>query len=356
MSGTSLDAVSTVIVEFEDEKFKVVGFYDKPIDGTLKQQLLDLIFKPITIEQYCDLEQLFTENIVEAVSSLLQKYSLTADSITAIGCHGQTIWHRPKTAKQSGITLQMGNHNYITERTNITTVADFRRRDIAAGGQGAPLAPAFHKKLLADLPNAAILNIGGIANISLYRDDGKFIGFDSGPGNMLIDILAKRHLDKNYDDNGSWAKTGQVDEQLLQNMLANDYFAKQPPKSTGRELFNESFIERYANNRNISPTNLQATILQLTVESVAAAIPSSITTIYVCGGGSQNQYLMQKLQQRLQRLDVFTTEQLGISPNLMECLAFAWLARQTLKHKPANIPTVTGALAARILGTICYNK
>ena len=352
MSGTSMDAIDAVAIDISNNKVSVLGHCQQSISPQIKQQLLATVFQPITLEQLCRLDQKMAELFAYAIKGLLAHCRIDSSEIIAVGSHGQTVWHSPKTSETPATTLQIADSNLITEITGITTIADFRRRDIAAGGQGAPLAPKFHHYLAGDRDCVAFVNIGGIANISLI-EDGNCIGFDCGPGNMLLDIWTQKNLNTTFDNNGEWALQGEVQSEILQQMLQHPYFKQDPPKSTGRELFNLAFIENYAKNLAVKPEDLQATLLQLTVQSIASAIPTHFKQVFICGGGVNNTALMQQLQQQLTTAKMSTTSELGIDPQQLECVAFAWFADRTLNGLTSNLPSVTGAKQQRILGTIC---
>ena len=275
----------------------------------------------------------------------------TAAAVRAIGCHGQTVRHRP----ERGYTVQIGNAALLAELTGIAVVADFRSRDIAAGGQGAPLVPAFHARAFAAThEERAILNLGGIANLTVLRRDAPPLGFDTGPGNCLMDHWAERHLGRPYDENGAWAAEGTVDAALLERMLGEAYFSTRPPKSTGRELFRAAWLEGMlrpgANARDV-----QASLLELTAASVARAIlehAGGARRVIACGGGTCNTALMRSLERRLAPRPVESSDRYGLPAQLVEAAAFAWLAQQALERRGGNLPSVTGAKGSRILGAI----
>ncbi len=356
MSGTSIDAIDAALVDFSGQP-ELVTTHSHPIDSKLRQQLLMLsqgCHNELTMMLMLDhqLGNLFAE----ATMKLLKKAGVNATEIRAIGSHGQTVRHYP----ESHYSLQIGDANLIAEHTGITTVADFRRRDLAAGGEGAPLVPAFHNAVFHDKQqNRVIVNIGGIANITYLPASPQDVvnGFDTGPGNMLMDGWAMRHLKQPFDENGAWGKQGEVDQVLLDQMLQDAFFMQPSPKSTGREHFNIEWLERQleTHSTSLSAASVQATLCQLTATSIAQAIteycPDAQAT-FVCGGGAHNQTLMRMLQAALPSHTVETTEPLGISPDWVEAIAFAWLAKQTLEGKPGNLPAVTGASHPVVLGAI----
>lgn len=356
MSGTSLDGVDAALVAFDGDNCQLQNTHFLPYPDEVKSQLLAL-HKPENNELEaasilgCRLADLYDETTNE----LLKKAKKTAADISAIGCHGQTIRHRPEL----GFTLQIGNNALLAELTNITVVGDFRSRDIAAGGQGAPLVPAFHQALFADKhKNRAIVNIGGIANITYLGKDGSVIGFDSGPGNMLIDSWTKLKTGKDYDANGAWAASGAVIDSLLANMLAEPYFALPPPKSTGRDLFNDDWLKQHQLYPHLRPQDVARTLTALTAQSIADALKKcgDVDEVYLCGGGAHNKLLFDALQSNIHEASaastLSTTKDLGIDVDWVEAVAFAWLAKQCLSNQPGNLPEVTGAKGTRILGAI----
>jgi anhydro-N-acetylmuramic acid kinase len=356
MSGTSLDGIDAALVAFENEKCTLQSTQFLPYPEELKIALLAL-HKPQNneLETACILGLRLAHLYAETTKALLKKAKVKAAEISAIGCHGQTIRHRPEL----GFSLQIGNNALLTELTNISVVGDFRCRDIAAGGQGAPLVPAFHQALFADKQkNRAIVNIGGIANITYLGKNGDVLGFDSGPGNMLIDSWTKLKTGKDYDANGAWAATGMVIESLLTNMLAEPYFALPPPKSTGRDLFNDDWLKQHQLYPHLRPHDVARTLTALTSQSICDALNKcgDVDEVYLCGGGAHNQLLFDDLQTNIHATSgaaiLSTTKALGIDVDWVEAVAFAWLAKQTLENKPSNLPAVTGAKGLRVLGAI----
>ncbi|WP_422132640.1 anhydro-N-acetylmuramic acid kinase [Endozoicomonas sp. ALD040] len=364
MSGTSLDAIDAVLVEFEDSisrhspsgNCRQLQALSHPLPENLREQLLALTLPgPDEIERMALAEPAFARESADAVRRLLEQANVDSNQISAIGSHGQTIRHRP----EKGFTLQIGDPGLIAELSGITVVADFRRRDVAAGGQGAPLVPAFHHAVFSNpVLDRVILNIGGMSNISLLPADHKkaVIGFDTGPGNVLIDYWCQQHLNQKFDANGQWASSGSVDDQLLNAMLNDSYFSEVPPKSTGRERFNPGWLESHLRNfSGLQPQNVAATLTLLTAKTIALDIcqyAPSAKELLVCGGGANNKQLMKLIEDELDPLSVATTTSLGIAPEWVEAVAFAWLARQTLSGKPGNLPAVTGAAGERVLGAI----
>lgn len=361
MSGTSLDGVDAALCSFNTGSFEQSAFKDgacqlKDTQFLAYPESLKAALLALHMPQHNELESSsllgcrLAHLYADAVNGLLKKAKVKAADISAIGCHGQTIRHRPEL----GFTLQIGNHALLAELTNISVVGDFRSRDIAAGGQGAPLVPAFHQAIFASADkNRAIINIGGIANISYLPKNGKVLGFDSGPGNMLLDSWTKLKISKDYDKDGAWAATGVVLQTLLSAMLAEPYFGLPPPKSTGRDLFNDHWLKQHQLYPHLRPQDVARTLVALTAHSIYDAIAQlDVDEIYICGGGAHNTLLMNSLQELLGGKLLSKTEALGVNVDWVEAVAFAWLAKQTLNNKPSNLPEVTGAKGARILGAI----
>ena len=291
------------------------------------------------------------------VHELLAGARVPASSVTAIGAHGQTVRHRPQELDGTGYTVQLNQPALLAELTGIDVVADFRSRDVAAGGQGAPLAPFFHQALFAQ-PGISIgvLNIGGISNLTVLRADGSMLGFDCGPGNALMDGWCQQHLSKEYDSEGSWAAGGKVLPQLLQSLRAEAYFARMPPKSTGRDLFNRPWLEARLQGFELSaPQDVQATLTELTAMACAADVQRHeprLARLIVCGGGALNTHLMRRLQSLLGGIGVISSAEAGLPPLQVEAAAFAWLARKTVRREKLELQSTTGARGARILGCL----
>jgi len=307
----------------------------------------------ISLEQVGHLDTALGQAFADAVSAFLAKNGINPSHVRAIGSHGQTVRHNPHGDQP--FTLQLGDANIIAERSGITTVADFRRRDVAAGGQGAPLVPAFHQSLFSDSSkNLAVINIGGIANVTLLPGSGSVTGFDTGPGNGLMDAWCQRHWQLAYDENGSKASLGQVDSQLLERLLSNPWLQLPPPKSTGRDVFHLEWLDYQLQGLALSPETVLRTLNAFTAHTIATAVlanGSRIDETYVCGGGVHNTLLMKCLQELLP-CTVKSTESVGVDPDYVEAMAFAWLAKQCLDGKPGNLVEVTGAAGPRILGAI----
>lgn len=367
MSGTSLDAIDAVIVDFSDtRKPRLIASKPYPIPPNLKSELLALTQAGDNeIERMGRADRLLGSVFAKAVNDLLKTADLRADQIAAIGSHGQTIRHRPASeteASTTAFTLQIGDPNTIALETGITTVADFRRKDIAAGGQGAPLAPALHAQLFgSDKANRAVINIGGMSNITYLPIEGEVLGFDTGPGNVLMDAWINLHQGAAFDNDGRWAAQGTVIPALSAHLLALPFFNALGTVSTGREDF---CLEMLQGALNALPElakekaeNIQATLLEFTACAIAkglaqAAQEEVIDQVYICGGGAFNQQLMQRLAVLLAPAKLSTTQDLGIPPEWVEGVAFAWLAKQTLNHLTGNLPSVTGAKRDLILGGV----
>src|SRR5512139_2939159 len=354
MSGTSLDGVDAVLAEIGPVgEIRILHSRYLPYTDSLRSQLLALHApQPDEIHLAACAANTLARLYAEAVGGALE--GIDPGSVHAVGCHGQTLRHRPA----DGYTLQIGNAALLAELTGITVVADFRSRDIAAGGQGAPLVPAFHAHTLRHSGiHRVIANIGGIANITDLPTDGTVRGWDTGPGNMLLDAWIKRHRGDHYDRDGAWATSGTLQVGLLAVLTDHPYLQSPPPKSAGREQFNLEWLDTALARlgRGIDPADVQATLLEFTAMSLTDAVSrecGGAQELYVCGGGAHNGTLMQRIGARLSGIKVATTAALSVDPDWVEALAFAWLARQTLHHAPGNLPAVTGARGERILGAI----
>lgn len=362
MTGTSMDAIDFILADFETPQPQLKNALSLPIPTDLRTNLKTLC-TPGDNELHRMYEADYALGLlfVDGIQALLDKANLLPSQICAIGCHGQTIRHMPEAS--SPYTVQIGNPNMIAEITGITTIADFRRRDLVRGGQGAPLVPAFHQAIFSDSQPRVIVNIGGMANITILPSDRSqpILGFDTGPGNVLLDHWIFQQLGKAYDLDGQWAKSGNVVSALLAQLLADPYFARPIPKSTGREYFNSQWLQTALVQlaKQPKPEDVQATLLVVTVESIARAIEqysNEATDVIVCGGGAYNTYLMHCLQAALPTQKVSTSAAFGVEPSLVEAFAFAWLARQTMHRKAGNIPSVTGASRPVILGGIYWGN
>lgn len=353
MSGTSLDGVDGVLVDFWAGAARTMSAAYVPFPDDLRAELMALqAASPNELEREALAANRLAQLYAQCVAEILAPTDMKAADVRAVGVHGQTIRHRPEL----GFTRQTNNPALLAELCGIDVIADFRSRDIAAGGQGAPLVPAFHQALFGQQGKTRVLaNIGGIANISILKSDTT--GFDTGPGNVLMDAWIGRHLGKPYDDNGAWAATGAVIQSLLDAMLQDPYFALPAPKSTGRDLFHMDWLRHHlAAYPHAAPQDVQATLLQLTAISLADAITAHAPrtdAVYVCGGGAYNSVLMQAISRRLgENIKVASTDALGVPPNRMEALAFAWLAFRFNERQAGNLPAVTGAKGERVLGAL----
>lgn len=350
MSGTSLDGVDAALVDFEVLPGRLVAHHFVPFPEDVRAEALALCAPgPDELDRAGALANRVAALYAEAVEALLAQAS--RPQVVAVGAHGQTVRHRP----ERGYTVQLLNAALLAERTGLRVVADLRSRDIAAGGQGAPLVPAYHAACFASTDrHRVIANIGGIANVTDLAPGRAVRGFDTGPGNALLDLWAQEHLGSRYDAGGAWAASGRVAETLLAAMLEETYFSFLPPKSTGRERFHRGWLDRF-DLRGQAPQDVQATLAALTARSIAAAVRRDCTgaeEVLACGGGAHNATVMRELAAALPGVRVATTASVGIDPDWVEAMAFAWLAREALAARPGNLPSVTGAAGPRVLGAI----
>lgn len=355
MSGTSLDGLDIALVEQDAGTCRLLATHFVAMPEPLRRQLLALCQSgQDELRRSALAEQEWAAIAATGIQAMLRQANVEPRSVRAIGSHGQTVRHEPAEA----FTVQIGHPPLLAELTGITVVSDFRRRDMAAGGQGAPLVPAFHETLFQNPERSrALVNIGGISNLTLLPPDLGVSGFDCGPGNVLMDAWIDRHQGKRYDANGEWAASGEVDEQLLGILLSEPYFSLRGPKSTGRELFNLTWLDEQLRRLDsaLPAQDVQATLLELTARSIANALTVSqpdTEELLVCGGGAHNEALIKRLQQLLPAGAVDTTERYGVSPDWMEAMAFAWLAHACLEGIPGNRASVTGARGPRVLGAI----
>jgi anhydro-N-acetylmuramic acid kinase len=360
MSGTSLDGIDAVVAAFDSLNTcappRLLGHRHEPFAAALRAVLLDLqAGGQDDIHRAGQAGVALARQLSAVVLGLLADCGLTAGDVAAIGVHGQTIRHQPAL----GFTVQLNAPALIAETCGIDVVADFRARDIAAGGQGAPLVPAFHAMVFSGPTACAVLNVGGIANLSglpslaAQARGEPVLGFDCGPGNVLLDLWIKRHQHLDFDAGGQWAASGSVDEDLLTRLLDEPYFAQLPPKSTGRDLFHGAWLDAKLQGFAVNTQNVQASLAELTAVSAMQAVARHLPTserIWVCGGGAYNTDLMTRLQRHAGGRAVVSTERMGVDPQHVEALAFAWLARQHCHRLPANLPSVTGAQGTRVLG------
>lgn len=359
MSGTSLDGIDAVLVDFSTTPPNLISSHIEAIAPLLRAELLALSLPGDNeIDRMGEVDSAFADNQVKAIQALLVKTDIDISQVKAIGSHGQTIRHRPNF--QRPFTLQIGDPNRMAEQLNCTVVADFRRRDMAAGGEGAPLVPAFHEWLFqVTSHHRMVINIGGIANVTVLDRDQSIeaLGYDTGPGNVLMDYWTQTHLDQPCDLNGQWADSGQCHPQLLEQLMETAYLKQAYPKSTGRELFNGPWLEQQLQllATDVKPADVQTTLLEFTARTIAQAVQQhklEPLDIFICGGGADNPALMARLRALLTPHRVSRTDELGIPSAWLEACAFAWLAKQCLEAKPGNLPAVTGAKGRRILGAI----
>ena len=359
MSGTSLDGIDAALVEFKQDSFSLIETHQHTIPVKLYNTLKELVLD----QSNCSVDTLGEADaelgtvFAEATKVLLNKTDIPASAITAIGSHGQTIRHRPDA--EHPFTLQIGDANKIAHLTGITTVADFRRRDMAAQGEGAPLAPAFHNAFFrTSQENRAVVNIGGIANITFLpaNKSNACQGFDTGPGNMLMDAWINLHKNKNFDQDGQWAAQHDADKQLVQQLMQDDFISQTPPKSTGREHYNLHWLQQQLKHFNaLSAGCVQASLCEFTAQSIQLALTNyaeNIDSLIICGGGAHNSHLMSLLQQQLHDINIQNSDHYGLHPDWVEAVAFAWLAKQTMNRLPGNLPEVTGANKSVVLGSI----
>lgn len=352
MSGTSLDGIDTALVEFSNKQTKLRSTHYQAYDPAIKNALLALHIPDANeLHQAQLIGNELARLYATATASLLQKSNVSPNQVRAIGCHGQTIRHRP----EHGYTLQLGNAALLAESSGITVVSDFRSRDIAAGGQGAPLVPAFHDHVMRHpTTHRVIVNIGGISNLTNLQPGHPTTGFDCGPGNLLMDAWIAQHRGDAYDKNGAWAASGRSIPALLKILLNEPFLHATPPKSSGRDLFNMDWLNSKLHGDE-NPTDVQATLLMLSGHAIADAIQRFCTgaeEIYLCGGGAHNVALVQHLQASLPSCRIKTTDTLGLAADWLEAIAFAWLAQQAMHGRCANLPAVTGARHPCILGAI----
>ncbi len=356
MSGTSVDGIDAALVDFSAGQPRLVRSYCQPWPTRLHRALLDTRkLKDDELDSLGELDIQTGHAFAQAAHALLEIADVAATAITAIGSHGQTIRHRPQALRP--FSLQIGNAQTIADDIGVAVVSNFRNADMAVGGQGAPLAPAFHAAVFhhAD-QHRTVVNIGGIANLTLLpaHDSHSIIGFDSGPGNNLMDAWMQHNNGVAYDSHGDWARSGTINRDLLQRLLEDPYFRITPPKSTGFEYFCLDWLAQF-NPAALRAEDVQATLAELTACSIARTVTqyaAQTQLVLICGGGAHNTYLMQRLQVNLQHCTIATTETSGVHPDWVEAMAFAWLARQTVHGLPGNLPSVTGARAAVILGQI----
>ncbi len=356
MSGTSMDGIDAVVVRFDDAAVDIVATHSQPYPQELKAALLSAIRQPLSVELDTDgnLHRQIGQCFSEAAQLVIAKSGLARSDIEAIASHGQTLRHQPDADEP--FSLQIGDADIISRQTGITTVANFREADISVGGQGAPLVPPFHDWLLrSETTHRVVVNIGGISNVTvLPANADPVIGFDTGPGNGLMDAWIRQHKNVSYDSNGEWAASGSTSAELLEAMLLDPYFSLPAPKSTGFEYFNLDWLAQFDCGQ-YDAADIQATLCELTARSIALSIANyapQTEELFVCGGGSHNAELMRRLQSSMSTASCATTQSVGLDPDWIEAIAFAWLAMRTLNGQTGNLPSVTGASREVVLGDI----
>jgi len=358
MSGTSADGIDLALVDFSVNKINLVASYYQAYDDNTHQQITNLYQTQLNeIDLAFSLDVVLAQQFAQAINNLLKQEQLTTSDIIAIGNHGQTIRHRPNKEMNvaAPFTLQIGCCQTLATLVNIRVIGQFRRKDMVLGGQGAPLVPAFHRALFPqDSEDVFVVNIGGIANITYLPSDKKqnIIGFDTGPGNALMDNWYQKHQSGRYDVDGNWAKSGVINDLLLNQMLGDNYFKKNAPKSTGREYFNHAWLAHYLSHSTLSPADIQATLTALTCHSICQQIThlSTKSNVYLCGGGTFNTHLTNQLKQSLNHHNVMNSDIINIDSDALEAMAFAWFAFAFDKKIIGNIPAVTGASKEVVLG------
>ena len=356
MTGTSMDAVDTVLVEIPvGGKTRLAASHDYPLPDTLRQKIISACSSEASSPQdFASLDDELAETYAMCVQSLLEQTEIRADEIRAIGSHGQTIRHCPDC--QPPYTIQLGNGERLLDLTGITTVNNFRQDDLNAGGQGAPLAPLFHHHLFAQPDKTLVgINLGGIANISILHADGQITGFDTGPANTLMDKWIERHQGVRYDQDARWAQSGQISSSLLENLLSEPWLSRKPPKSTGPELFNLQWLDRHLAGLDIDPADVQLSLCEYTAITLTDAISHyapDCEKAVICGGGAYNPLLIDRIKHHLPNTSLVNSENYGIAPEWVEACMFAWLAYRTMNGLPGNVPAVTGASHEVVLGTI----
>ncbi len=351
MSGTSLDGVDIVLCKINANSCELIHSAEYPFDSELKSDILTAINSPVSLKTIGEIDTRLGDLYNECLCAFIRHNEIESQNVRAIGLHGQTMWHEPNG--RYPFSMQLGNANKLTEHTGISVVSDFRQKDIALGGQGAPLTPAFHKEIFSKLgKNTSVVNIGGMANITLLAD--KLIGYDTGAGNVLMDSWISQKKKVAYDKGGTWASSGHVNAELLESMLSEPYFAKEAPKSCGRELFNEEWLQKQLKEFPfVIDEDVQATLLELTALTIANEVKKTKTELLiVCGGGAKNDALMKKLRVELKDIEVSPSDKYGISGDFMEAMAFAWLAYKRVHKQTVDIKSVTGARENSILGCI----
>ncbi|MDD5157687.1 anhydro-N-acetylmuramic acid kinase [Sulfurimonas sp.] len=351
MSGTSLDGLDIVLCNVTSNSCELIFSAEYPFDAKLKEDILNAINGQTTLRVIGQIDARLGKLYANATTAFMTHNNIKKESVRAIGLHGQTLWHEP--FGEYPFSMQLGNANILTAQTGVSVVSDFRQKDVALGGQGAPFAPAFHQEMFSKLARkVAVINIGGFSNITILGEN--LIGYDSGTGNVLMDLWIFKRKNKTYDKNGEWASSGHVDANLLNKMLSDPYFQKEPPKSTGREYFNEKWLEKKLEGfGHLIDEDIQATLLEFTAETIVSEVKkSSADLAIICGGGVKNIALMQKLRAYLRDIEVSPSNKYGVNSDFMEAMAFAWLAYKRIHKESVNLKSVTGARENSILGCI----
>jgi anhydro-N-acetylmuramic acid kinase len=346
MSGTSLDGVDVVLCEIDNSDCTLISSLEYPIPLELKSDILMMIESRSTLEAQGEIDHRLGLLFTQAVGALLIRENIDANSIKAIGLHGQTLWHAP--TGEHPFSMQLGDPNIVSAKTGIAVVTDFRRKDIALGGQGAPFAPAFHEFIFNNINGSvSVMNIGGMANITVLSE--KLIGYDTGCGNVLLDMWVAEHLGINYDENGEWARTGSVDYGLLDRMISDDYFNEPYPKSTGREKFNKAWLQGYLSGHTHNPEDVQRTLLELTALSISnEVLKFNPDVTLLCGGGAKNVFLVERIKALMPNVEVA----IATNADYIEAMTFAWLAYKRMHNEKVNLKDVTGASDNAVLGGI----
>ncbi len=353
LTGTSMNSLDAAIFDFQPPQPKLLAAHALPFPDTLRDKLQNLVLNPHGLREYALVEHALSRCMAQSIHQVLKDSGLSAAQIAAAGVHGQTLLHQ--TRETPKLTLQLLDPNVISHLCEMPVVSDFRRRDLANEGEGAPLAPLLHEQLFrSTTENRAVVNIGGIANVTLLPTEGKITGFDSGPGGGLLDEWSQLHLDELFDCEGQWARTGTVQPDLLDAMLKDPYFSQEPPKSTSREYFNRPWLESLIDSYPTPPQDVQTTLTELTARSIAFALQSTATPcerILLCGGGARNTYLTERIAEHASA-PVEVTDTYGLDVEWVECCLFAWLARQRMHGKAVDLTAITGSRQAAVLGAI----
>jgi anhydro-N-acetylmuramic acid kinase len=348
MSGTSLDGIDVVLCAIDGTTCTLISSLEYPLPLELKSDILRLIEDKSCLEQVGQIDHRLGILFRQAIGALIIRENIDVNSIKAIGLHGQTLWHKP--TGEYPFSMQLGDPNILTVKTGIPVVADFRRKDVALGGQGAPFAPAFHQFLFADVDaSVSIVNIGGMANITVLANtvNDKLIGYDTGCGNVLMDMWTAEHQGRSYDKDGEWARTGSVDYALLDAMMSDDYFEQPYPKSTGREKFNRDWLQEYLSGKTYNPEDVQRTLLEFTAMSIAnEVLRFNRDVVLLCGGGAKNCFLVERMKALMPNIEVAIAQ----NADMIEAMTFAWLAYKRVHKEEVNLKDVTGASDNAVLG------